>query len=160
MKQFGNFKVRKLSFDGKKNFKGNRISGRELDHKGIIVYDFERDMIPKREREEYQRRCQSASAQGIDISLVEKPKTKYLIQLIYNGELRKMWTGDQELWQILEEIDAERGFPFFAGITVDYSGQYPKTNFVDASAINVTPPSDEEIARIFTTLNLNPTPYE
>ena len=51
-----------------------------------------------------------------------------------------MWTGDQELWQILEEIDAQRGLPFFVGITVDYSGQYPKTNFVDASTINVTPP--------------------
>ena len=78
MKQFGNFKVKKLSFDGKKNFKGKRISGRELDHKGIIVYDFEREMIPKREREEYQRRCEAASAQGVDLSLVPKPKSKYL----------------------------------------------------------------------------------
>lgn len=159
MKQFGNFKVKKLSFDGKKNFKGKRISGRELDHKGIIVYDFEREMIPKREREEYQRRCEAASAQGVDLSLVPKPKSKYLIQLIHNGELYKMWTGDQELWQILEEIDAQRGLPFFVGITVDYSGQYPKTNFVDASTINVTPPSDEEVAYIFRTLNLNNNPY-
>ena len=159
MKQFGNFKVKKLSFDGKKNSKGKRISGRELDHKGIIVYDFEREMIPKREREEYQRRCEAASAQGVDLSLVPKPKSKYLIQLIHNGELYKMWTGDQELWQILEEIDAQRGLPFFVGITVDYSGQYPKTNFVDASTINVTPPSDEEVAYIFRTLNLNNNPY-
>lgn len=159
MKQFGNFKVKKLSFDGEKNFKGKRISGRELDHKGIIVYDFEREMIPKREREEYQRRCEAASAQGVDLSLVPKPKSKYLIQLIHNGELYKMWTGDQELWQILEEIDAQRGLPFFVGITVDYSGQYPKTNFVDASTINVTPPSDEEVAYIFRTLNLNNNPY-
>lgn len=159
MKQFGNFKVKKLSFDGKKNFKGKRISGRELDHKGIIVYDFEREMIPKREREEYQRRCEAASAQGVDLSLVPKPKSKYLIQLIHNGELYKMWIGDQELWQILEEIDAQRGLPFFVGITVDYSGQYPKTNFVDASTINVTPPTDEEVAYIFRTLNLNINPY-
>ena len=70
-----------------------------------------------------------------------------------------MWTGDQELWQILEEIDAQRGLPFFVGITVDYSGQFPKTNFVDASTINVTPPSDEEVAYIFRTLNLNINPY-
>lgn len=162
MKQFGNFKVKKLSFDGKKNFKGSRITGRELDRKGVIVYDFEREMIPRREREDYQRRCQAASAQGIDISLVEKPKTKYLylIQVIYNGTLRKLWTGDQELWQILDSIDEERGLPFFVGITIDYTSQYPKINFVDASAINIVPPTDAETAHLFQTLNLNPNPYE
>ncbi len=160
MKQFGNFKVSNLTLDGKKNFKGKRITGRELDRKGIIVVDFERDMIPRREKEEYQRRCQSASAQGIDISLVDKPKTKYLIQLIYNGGLYKMWTGDRELWQILNSIDAQRGLPFFVGITVDYSGQYPKIDFVDASRLNLTPPTDEELKYLFQTFNLNLNPYE
>jgi len=160
MKQFGNFKVSNLTLDGKKNFKGKRITGRELDHKGIIVVDFEREMIPKREKEEYQRRLQAASAQGIDIALVDKPKTKYLIQLIYNGGLYKMWTGDRELWQTLETIDAQKGLPFFVGITVDYSGQYPKVDFVDASKLNLTPPTDEEVRYLFQTFNLNLNPYK
>ena len=93
MKDFGDFKVTPPTLDGKKNFKGQKISSQELDKKGIIVIDFERDVVPKREREDYNRRLQSASAQGIDPALVEKPKTKYIISLFYNNELRKLWTG-------------------------------------------------------------------
>lgn len=155
MKDFGDFKVTPPTLDGKKNFKGQKISSQELDKKGIIVIDFERDVVPKREREDYNRRLQSASAQGIDPALVEKPKTKYIISLFYNNELRKLWTGDREIWQILEQYDkVENGFPFFVGIEIDYSGQFRKMNFVKPSSLGLRSPSDEEVDALMEKYNL------
>lgn len=155
MKDFGNFKVAPPTLDGKKNFKGQKISSQELEKKGIIVVDFERDVVPKREREDYNRRLQSASAQGIDPALVEKPKTKYIISLFFNNELRKLWTGDREIWQILEQIDKEKdGFPFFVGVVNDYSGMYRKMNFVKPSLLGLTAPSEEEVDALMEKYNL------
>ncbi len=145
MKDFGNFKVNAPTLDGKKNFKGRKITSQEVDRKGVIVVDFERDVTPKREREDYTRRLQAAALQGVDTALVEKPKTKYILQLIVNGELCKLWTGDREIWQILEQIDQEDGFPFFVGMEIDYSGQYRKINFVPAKNLGLQMPSDEEL---------------
>lgn len=154
MKDFGTFKVPPPTLDGKKNFKGEKVTGSELDRQGIIVVDFERDMIPRREKDSYQHRLQAASAQGISPDLVEKPKTKYIIQLICNGKLRKLWTGDREIWQILEAIDKEDGFPFFAGVEIDYSGQYKKLNFVPAEKFNLRIPTDAEVDELYQKFNL------
>lgn len=155
MKDFGEFKVNPPTLDGKKNFKGQKISSQELDRKGIIVVDFERDVVPRREREDYNRRLQTASVQGFDTALVDKPKTKYIISLLVDGQLRKLWTGDREIWQILEQIDQEDdGFPFFVGVTIDYSGQYRKMNFVKASMLGLTAPSDAEVNALLEKFNL------
>lgn len=154
MKDFGDFKLNPTTLDGKKNFRGNKISPRELDGKGFIVVDFESDVVARRDREEYQRRLKDASVRGVNPDLVEKPKTKYIIQIIYQGALRKMWTGDRDLWNILDQIADEDGFPFFAAIEMDYSGQYPKANFVSASKFNITAPSDKELESILNRFNL------
>ena len=154
MKDFGDFKLNPTTLDGKKNFRGNKISPRELDGKGFIVVDFESDVVARRDREEYQRRLRDASVRGVNPDLVEKPKTKYIIQIIYQGALRKMWTGDRDLWNILDQIADEDGFPFFAAIEMDYSGQYPKANFVSASKFNITAPSDKELESILNRFNL------
>lgn len=154
MKEFGNFNVKPTTFNGKKSFKGNSISSSELDRKGIVIIDYEKDMIPRREQDEYTRRLQTASAQGIDAKFVEPPKTKTLISLIHDGRLRKLWTGDYEILQILEQIDEQNGFPFFVGIEIDYSGKHKKINFVPASKLNLNVPSDEEVANILATYNV------
>lgn len=155
MKDFGDFKVAPPTLDGKKNFKGQKISSQELEKKGIIVVDFERDVVPRREREDYNRRLQAASVQGVDTALVEKPKTKYIISLIYQGELRKLWTGNREIWQILEQIAKEKdGFPFFVGVVNDYSGIYRKMNFVNPSSLGLTTPSDDEVNALMEKLNI------
>lgn len=148
MKQFENFKVEQPTLDGKKSFKGQKITGQELDRKGIIVVDFERGVVARRDREDYMRRLQSASAQGIDESLVEKPKTKYILSLICDGQLRKLWTGDSEIWQTLDQIEAQKGLPFFVGVTIDYSGQYKKMNFVPASSLGLNAPTDAELEQL------------
>lgn len=159
MKEFGNFKVSPMTLDGKKNFKGKKVSARELDRRGVIIVDFEK-LIPKRETEEYNRRCQDASAKNVDLSLVEKPKQRYLIQLICDGNLYKMWTGDKEIWHFLDEIEAQKGRPFFVGLSIDYSAQYPKLNFVPPSSLNIVPPTDEQVKALFEKYNLKLNPYD
>lgn len=154
MKDFEDFKVNPPTLDGKKNFKGQKVSMQELDRKGIIVVDFERDVVPRRERDDYTRRQQAAALQGTDLSLVEKPKTKYIISLLCDGQLRKLWTGDREIWQILEQIDKEEdGFPFFVGVVIEY-GQYRKLNFVKPSTLGLRRPSDEEVEALMKQYNL------
>lgn len=146
MKEFGNFELKQpTTLDGKKNFKGKKAGIQELDRRGIIVVDYERDVVPRREREDYVRRLQAASSQGIDASLVEKPKSKYIISLILDGQLRKLWTGDTDIWQKLDQIKEMDGIPFFTGVTIDYSGQYKRMDFVPAASLELQPPTDEEL---------------
>ena len=155
MKEFGNFKVKPTTLNGQKNFKGNKITAQELDRKGIIVVDFERDVVPKREREDYNRRLQTCAMQGGDPSLVEKPKTKYIISLFCDNQLRKLWTGDRELWQILDQLESEDALPMFMGVEIDYSGQYRKINFVPPSKLGLRVPSDAELNALRAKYNLN-----
>ncbi len=159
MKDLGSFKISPVTLDGKKNFRGKKISARELDRRGIIIVDFEK-VIPKRETEEYNRRCQDASAKNIDLALVEKPKEKYLIQLICDNTLYKMWTGDKEIWHILDQVEAQKGRPFYTGVMIDYSAQYPKLNFVQPSTLNLTGPTDAQVEELFTRFNLELNPYK
>jgi len=102
-------------------------------------------VVPRREREDYVRRLQAASSQGIDASLVEKPKSKYIISLILDRQLRKLWTGDTDIWQKLDQIKEMDGIPFFTGVTIDYSGQYKRMDFVPAASLELQPPTDEEL---------------
>lgn len=154
MKEFGQFKIEPTTLDGKKNFRGNRISPRELDRKGFIVVDFERNGEARRDKDDYQRRLQDASARGIDPNLVEKPKQKYIIQIIFNGALRKMWTGDRDIWNILDQLEEEGELPFFCAVEMDYSGQYPKANLVSPSKFGERTPSDEEVKALYDKFNL------
>lgn len=155
MKDFGNFDIKPTTFNGKKSFKGTNISSGELDRKGIVVVDYETDLIPTWAQEEYNKKLQEASIQGIDDKLVQKPKPKTVMSIIYDGKLRKLWTGDKEILEILQQIDSDPdGFPFFVGIEIDYAGRYKKINFVDPKKLNLTRPSDQEIDRILEMYNI------
>lgn len=154
VKDFGELKIAPTSLDGKKNFRGAKIYPRELDKQPFILVDFERDLIPRRETDDYQRRLQDADLKGLSPELVQKPKTKYLCQLIYHGALRKMWTGDRELWSILEQLEKNGELPCFMSIEMDYSGQYPKANFTSATKFGHTPPTDEELSSLLSQFNL------
>ena len=154
MKDLGELKIKPVSFDGKKNFKGTKVSPRELDKQPFILYDFERDIIPKRESVEYQRRLQDADLKGLSADLVPKPKTKYLCQILYRGEPRKMWTGDSELWSVLEQLESCGELPCFMSVEMDYSAQYPKAHFVSAAKYGHTAPTDEELAELIRKWNL------
>lgn len=171
MKDFGEFKLAPPTLDGKKNFRGKKISPRELNGQGVIVFDFEKGIVAKRDKEEYRRKLQDATMRNVPADLIEKPRDKYICQVIYHpalneiwqdhsifdenqqkseeaqqrllarlrsildnlrehGELpnmlRKMWTGDRDIWSCLDELEAQNELPFFVGIEMDYTGQYPK----------------------------------
>lgn len=156
MKDFGKSRCEQsYTSDGKKSFRGQKISGKELDHKPFIVVDFETGVIPTVEQDRYKREVEETLSRGGDASLVKKPRPKYVVSIVYNGALRKFWTGDKENW---DELDRRReepdGIPFFSSMETDYSGQYPKYTFCSATALGYTMPSDEELNRLFTQLKI------
>lgn len=154
VKDFGELKIAPTSLDGKKNFRGTKISPRELDKQPFILVDFERDLVPRRETDEYQRRLQDADLKGLSPELVQKPKAKYLCQIIYRGTLRKMWTGDRELWSMLEQLEKDGELPCFMSIEMDYSAQYPKAHFTSATKFGHVLPTDEELNALLSQFNL------
>lgn len=154
MKDLGEIKIAPATINGKKNFRGNKINPRELDKQPFIVVSFERDLVPRREKDEYQRRLQDADLKGMNPELVAKPKTKYLCQIIFRGELRKMWTGDRELWNVLDQLEAANELPCFMSVEMDYTAQYPKANFVSAKKYGHKPPSEEELNQLLKNFNL------
>lgn len=155
MKDFGKAKSDPKTIDGKKSFRGSKISGRELDHKPFIVVDYETGVIPSIENERYKREVDDTLARGGDPSLVKKPRPKYVVSIIYNGQLRKLWTGDKENWDELDRLREEPdGIPFFCSMETDYSGQYPKYTFCSATAQGFTMPTDEELKELFTKLKI------
>lgn len=139
--------------DNKKLFRGTKLNMTEADRKSVIILDFERDVIPKREQDEYMRRLQAASAQGVDTSLVEQPKPKYIISVIFEKKLRKMWTGDRERWQDLADME-KKGFPAHVGIEVDYSGPYKKMRFVSPKSLGIAKPSEAMLRELEILLNV------
>lgn len=147
MKDFGSFEVKPVTFDGKKSFKGEKVNCSELDRKGIIVVDFETGIIPTREQVEYNRARLDATQRGADPDMVPRPKTRTIINLICEGRLRKLWTGDKEIIQMLEQLNPDTDLPFFAGVEIDYSGHYKKINFVPAAKLNLSHPTDAELKR-------------
>lgn len=155
MKDFGNAKSEQKTIDGKKSFRGSKISGRELEHKAFIVVDYETGVVPKIEQDRYKREIDDTLAKGGDTKLVKKPRPKYVVSIIYCGQLRKLWTGDKEN---LDELDRRReepdGFPFFSSMETDYSGQFPKYTFCSATALGFDLPTDDEIETLFKTLKI------
>lgn len=153
MKDLGDIKIAPATLDGKKNFRGNKINPRELDKQPFILVAFERGIEPRREKDDYQRRLQDADLKGMNPDLVAKPKTKYLCQIIFRGELRKMWTGDRELWSVLDQLEQAHELPCFMSVEMDYT-QYPKANFVSAKKFGHKPPTDEELNNLLEYFNL------
>lgn len=183
MKDFGEFKLKQTTLDGKKNFRGNKISPRDLSAQGFIVVDFERGVVARRDKDDYNRRLQDAAARGISPDLVEKPKDKYVMQVIYHPDLqevwcgrstlekalskiaqenrnslgvilRKMWSGDRSVWNNLNQLESEGEVPFFSSIEMDYTGQYPKAYFVSPTKYGMRPATDEELDYLLEILNL------
>ena len=154
MKEFGDIKLKPTRLNGKKNFKGAKIYPRELDRQAFIIVDFERDLPPKWAQEEYQRKLQEAATSGMNPDLVPKPTTKYLLQIVYENKARKLWTGDRELWDILEQYEEADGLPVYVVGEVDFSERFPKLSFVSPKKYGLTSPSDAELDRLLTQLNL------
>ena len=151
MKDCGEIKADAVYEDGKKRFKGNEIGAKDLNGKAFVVVDFERDVVPRRERDRYERDLRNA---GGDTSAVEPPKKKYLVSIIYDGMPRKIWTGLAENKAKLDKAEEEGNLPFFSSINADYSGRYPCYTLCSATALGYKLPSDDEIENLIKKFNM------
>lgn len=151
MTDCGDIKADVVYEDGKKRFKGNEIGAKELAGKPFVVVDFERDVVPRREHERYERECRNA---GGDTTNIEPPKKKYLVSILYDGRPRKVWTGLPENKSKLDKAEKEGLLPFFSSIDADYSGRYPCYTFVSATAMGFEMPSDDEIDNLIKKFNM------
>ncbi len=151
----GDIDVKIAYKDGKKHFKGKSIYPGDLNGRVFCVVDFEKDVIPAREREEYEKRKQEAVANGQDPDKVQGPATKWVISLIYEGQPRKMWTGVQENKIILETAEKDGMLPFFATIHVDReSGKYPFYILSSAKAAGLPLPDAATIENLIKQFNM------
>lgn len=160
MKDFGKSRCNQaVNPDGKKSFKGMKVSGRELNHQSFIVLDYETGVVAKEDRLNYEALVADAIRNGMDTETVPKPKTKYLVHIVFQNQLRKLWTGDRDMWKELDERRAEGGLPFFCSLDADYSGTTPRYSLISTTALGFPMPTAEEIKRLNTNLNIN-IPYE
>lgn len=108
MKDIGDFKFTTPTLDGKKNFSGNKILPRDLNGIGFIVADFERGVVAKRDKDDYNRRLQDASLRNVPADLVPKPKDKYILQIIHHPDLLEIWRDLSVMQGTYEERKANR----------------------------------------------------
>lgn len=94
MEDIGNFDLPPVNLNGKKNFRGVKKYPRDFDRQGVIIVDYEY-LPPKREVEKYEALVKAAEIRGERTDRIPLPKEKYLVQIIHNKLLCKMWTGDK-----------------------------------------------------------------
>lgn len=141
--------------DGKKSFKGVKVSGLELNHQPFIVLDYETGVVAKEDREKYEALVADAIHNGMPTDAVPKPREKYIVSIVFQNQLRKFWTGDKTMWKELDERRAEGGLPFFSSMNVDRSGPYTRYELMSATELGFPMPTEAEIRNLNTSLNIN-----
>jgi len=156
MKDFGKARCSQaVNPDGKKNFRGMKVSGRELNRQPFIVLDYETGVVAKEDRERYEAMVAESIHNGKDVETVPKPREKYLVSVVFQNQLRKLWTGDKSMWKELDDRRAEGGLPFFCSLDADYSGPCPRYTLISATEIGFPMPTEQEIKRLNVSLNIN-----
>ena len=156
MKDFGKSRCgQAVNPDGKKSFKGMKVSGRELNHQPFIVLDYETGVIAKEDREKYEALVAEAIHNGLDTETVPKPREKYIVSIVFQNQLRKLWTGDKSMWKELDDRKAEGDMPFFCSLDADYSGPCPRYSLISATDLGFPMPTEQEIKRLNVQLNIN-----
>lgn len=155
MEDLGDLNIKITYKDGKKHFKGKTIGPDDLRDRAFVVVDFERDVVPNREKQKYDERVEEARRNGQDPATVQGPAKKWVISILYENRPRKMWTGIQENKAILEQAEKAGKLPFFATITVDRdSGRYPFFLLTSAKAKGLTLPDEKEVERLIKQFNM------
>lgn len=151
MTDIGEIKAEATYANGKRRLRGSDIKAQELIGKPFVVVDFETDIIPRRERDRYNRdvRDNGGNTEG-----VEPPKSKYLLSVLFDGQPRKLWTGLPDNKAKLDKARELGALPLFATINADYSGKHPCFELASAVEAGLTPPSDEEINTYIKRFNL------
>ena len=110
MKDFKDLGIKPKYADGKKRFKGNQVSIRDLVNTPIVVLDFETGVIPKFEKEEYDSKITKAKIEyerlkekykgniPDDIEFVNpdeipKPEGRYVVRILHEKRRKEILHG-------------------------------------------------------------------
>lgn len=145
MTDFKDLGIKPKFDDGKKRFKGVNVSVRELVNIPIEVLDYETGIVPRFEREEYERKVAEAKAvynaalaanKGvvpagvINPDDIEKPHGRYVVRIKQEGVEKKFFTASREMWSVLEQIRELDKFPFTTTIKAEMYGKKGETKYI------------------------------
>lgn len=139
MKDFKDLGIKPRYADGKKRFRGNQVSIRDLVKEEIVVLDFETGVIPKFEKEEYDAKVASARAEyerlktkyhgniPADISFthpedIPQPEGRYVVRILHEKEEKKFFTASRDIWSVLDQIKEMGELPFRTVIKAERYG--------------------------------------
>lgn len=145
MNDFKSMGIKPKFEDGKKRFKGMSVSVRELVNIPIEVVDFETGIVPRFEREEYDKKVAEAkavynaalAANGGNVPAgvinpedIEKPHGRYVVRIKVDGQEKKFFTASKEMWSILEQVKEMGKFPFTTTIKAEMYGKKGETKYI------------------------------
>lgn len=139
MKDFKDLGIKPRYADGKKRFKGNQVSIRDLVNTSIVVLDFETGVIPKFQKEEYEAKVAKAKAEyerlktkfhgdiqdEIDFTNpddIPQPEGKYVVRILHEKEEKKFFTASKDIWSVLDQIKEQGELPFRTVIKAERYG--------------------------------------
>lgn len=147
MKDFKDLKIKPKYNDNKKRFPGPRVSLRTLRNTQITVLDFETGIKPPWMIEEYNKAVAEAKSRlntlhqkyGNDIPStekyvlpedVEKPEGRYVVSIEdEEGKKCEFFTGDKDIWSILDQVREADELPFRTTIKAQDNGNNQKFYF-------------------------------
>lgn len=132
MKDFKDLKIKPKYNDGKKRFNQSRISIQDLNNQTVEILDFETGVIPGWQTDEYRKKLDRArsrlsslvekyksidkipeSEEWVDPESIVKPKGQYVVSInTEDGQKRKFFTGDRDIWSILDQAREQKCLPF------------------------------------------------
>ena len=139
MKDFKDLGIKPRYADGKKRFKGNQVSIRDLVNTSIVVLDFETGVIPKFEKEEYEMKVAKAKVEyerlrtkyhgsipdDIDFTNpddIQQPEGRYVVRILHEKEEKKFFTASKDIWSVLDQIKELGELPFRTVIKAERYG--------------------------------------
>lgn len=147
IRDFKELKIKPKYGDNKKRFNGQRVSLKTLRNTQVVVLDFETGVVPGWMRDEYNKAVAEAKSRlntlhqryGNDIPSTEeyvlpenvaKPEGRYVVYIEdEEGKKCKFFTGDRDIWSILDQAREADVLPFRTTIKAQDNGNNQKFYF-------------------------------
>lgn len=142
MKDFKELKIKPKYVDNKKRFNVKRAEFKDFYKDKIVILDYESGVPVKWQKEDYKKAVQEAKdrmnyllekyngkipsdVKYTDPDSIKKPEGRMII-LVENekGERYKIFTGDKEIWSIMEQAREKDEIPFRTTIDKDANNRY------------------------------------
>lgn len=129
--EFKDLKIKPKYQDGKKRFNAPRVSIQDLCNQTVDILKFETGIVPTWQKEEYNREVDKAksrlqnllekyktadkipeSEEWTDPNLIPKPEGRYVVLIRTDEGEKKFFTGDHDIWSILDQAKERDLLPF------------------------------------------------